>query len=134
MKPPSTAVSVSGPFDQQRQHQPIPTDFSSDGKYLVFQQNDPKTTGDLQVVALDEDGRELFYMTGNGPTAIMAVPVELGANFVAGTPSTPVRRHLFHRECRTDVRCLPGRQAFPDDQNRHDVGKFISALTAGIRQ
>jgi hypothetical protein len=88
MKPPSTAVSVSGPFDQQRQHQPIPTDFSSDGKYIVFQQNDPKTTGDLQVVALDEDGRELFYMTGNGPTAIMAVPVELGANFVAGTPQS----------------------------------------------
>ena len=32
------------------------------------------------------NGRELFYMTGNGPIAIMAVPVELGLNFVAGTP------------------------------------------------
>jgi serine/threonine-protein kinase len=32
------------------------------------------------------NGRELFYMSGNGPTAIMAVPVELGTNFVAGTP------------------------------------------------
>jgi hypothetical protein len=48
-------------------------------------------------------------MTGNGPIAIMAVPVELGLNFVAGTPQRLFERHLFHRECRTDVR-----DVFPD--------------------
>jgi eukaryotic-like serine/threonine-protein kinase len=129
----------------------FPMSFSSDGTRLVFQENDPKTTADLHVVAVDGDhrvtpllhtpfvesngvvspdgrwlayqttesgqfqiyvrpfpnvdgglhqvstnggtrpvwarnGRELFYMSGTGPVAVMAVSVELGTNFVAGTP------------------------------------------------
>jgi serine/threonine-protein kinase len=79
---------------------------SPGGQWLAYQSNESGSsqiyvrpfpnvgTGGLHQVSTNggtrpvwaRNGRELFYMSGNGPTAIMAVPVELGTNFVAGTP------------------------------------------------
>jgi serine/threonine-protein kinase len=83
---------------------------SPDGQWLAYQSNESgsfqiyvrpfpnagagslhqvSTTGGTRPVWA-RNGRELFYMSGTGSIAIVAVPVELGTNFVAGIP-----QHLF---------------------------------------
>jgi serine/threonine-protein kinase len=83
---------------------------SPDGRWLAYQSNESGQPqiyvrpfpnvggGGLHPVSTNggtrpvwaRNGRELFYMSGTGTIAMMAVPVELGTNFVAGIP-----QHLF---------------------------------------
>ena len=101
--------------------------FSPDGKYIAYQSNESGRT-EIYVQEFPDarnkwqvstnggveaywrpDGRELFYRSGR---QIVAVPVEIGSTFVAGTPATAVETRFAASVDRGLYRPSPDGQRF----------------------
>ena len=101
---------------------------SPDGRYLAYQSNEsgrtevyvqefPEARSKWQISqdgglapAWRADGRELFYRTTDG--RLMAVPIEKGASFAAGTPQLLFRARFSQVTARSLFRPSPDGQRF----------------------
>jgi Tol biopolymer transport system component len=127
--------------------------FSPDGKYIAYQSNDsgraeiyvqefPEARNKWQVSTdggveayWRSDGRELFYRSGR---RIMAVPVQLGASFVAGSPAPVVETRFSASVARGLYRPTPDGQRFlvlaPREQQAELPASVVLNWTSALRK